>query len=86
MAEADQYVGINLRLARVSALCLVSSAVPAPRHVPARGGTGVSRISAAATAAGGGTPRNSRAGRSSRQKKFSVITLAGSGTASSGVG
>jgi hypothetical protein len=69
---------------RAFAACSAANASPVPKRVPSRAGIDVSRISAAAIAADVRTLHNSRAGRSSRRKKSLVITLAGSGTASSG--
>jgi len=65
------------------AVWLSASAVPAPKRVPPRGGIGVNRIAAGASVAGERTLHSSRGGRSSRRKNSWVITLGGSGTASS---
>ena len=59
-----------------------ANAVLVPTRVPSRAGTPASRTAAADSAAAARSIHNSQAGRSSRRKKFLVMTLAGSGIVS----
>jgi hypothetical protein len=80
----DQYVWTISKISRRGfAVWSAANGFPAPKRVPPRAGIGVNKIAAVVIAVGDGILHSSQGGRSSRRKNSLVITLAGSGTASS---